>query len=249
MRQLKSVVATSRHDRGVSAAAEYRRAIIATNKTGLASLDQYRLAFGPLARETRSSLCAQTLLFAALRHGASVSGVMTVGTYPPSALLPKALRQELAEVEDVVTATGTQVLEMRDSSEPLASLYTLRGRQDCAVFYLALGDSKGSLIRSLVWERQGAAWRPTESVRALAASTGLSRAQYETFRKPLSNWLPPADSSDILAVAHSKQAASGGNSNSSGPWISYAALTELVKQKNDRIPRSNPVNDGHWDDE
>lgn len=128
----------------------------------------------------------------------------------------------------MATATGTQVLEMRDSDEPLAADYSVIGRQDRATLYLALGDAEGDAIRRRVWEREGGRWRHTPYIRAVAATHGLSRSEYEEFRGTLSSWLPASDDPEVVAMAQGRPLGSGGKVKAKRPWISYADMAKLV---------------------
>lgn len=157
---------------------------------------------------------------------------------------------------EVVTATGTQVLEARESNEPSQEDFSVRGRQDCAIAFLALGDVEGDAIRRLAWERHGDNWRHSRHVIELAAGKGLSRDQYEEFRQPLSAWLPPADHADVLATVTAEQATTSKDKEKPHlswffevwpdvPWISFANMARLADQQKLPDARSDPVTSGH----
>ena len=63
-----------------------------TNVTGLGSLHDYTLAFGPLARETREWWCAQMPMFTVINRLLRASRrLMMAGIHPPDESLPDEL--------------------------------------------------------------------------------------------------------------------------------------------------------------
>ena len=153
---------------------DYKAVIYRTNVSGLASLEDYRVAFGALAAENREWLCAQLPLFEVLYRvcGLVTDVPMIALMHPPGEPLPAEIQHWLGYLEEVVTATGIQVLEARESTEPSQEDFSVRGRQDCAIAFLALGDVDGDAIRRLAWERHGDNWRHSQYVIELAAREG-----------------------------------------------------------------------------
>jgi len=256
-RRLAQLEAASAADPQARLMHNHKAVIYRTNVTGLASLEDYRVAFEALAAENRESWCAQLPLFHALsRVGGPVTDVrMVVLMSPPGESLPAEIQHRLGHLEEVVTATGTQVLEARESTDPSREDFSVRGRQDCAVVFLALGDVEGDAIRRLAWERHGDQWRHSRYVTKLASRKGLSRAEYEEFRESLSAWLPPAGHPDVLATATAEQATSTADQEKSYlfrifeepdvPWISFADMARLAGQQELPDTRSDPVTSGH----
>ncbi|MBA2641293.1 MAG: hypothetical protein H0U77_15180 [Nocardioidaceae bacterium] len=124
-------------------------------------------------------------------------------------------------------ATGTQVLEMRDSDNPEAADFSITGRLECATWYLALGGGEGNAVRSLVWEGDGTTWRHSTYVSDLSTAHGLTPAQYEEFRGPLSDWLPPADHPKVLRRMRDHPA-DASSKKSKRRFISYADMADLL---------------------
>lgn len=210
---------------------DYRAAIERTNVTGLASLRDYQSVLGASVQETREWLCAQMPLIAATeRVGGSVSGVLAVAIYPPDQPLPKVLRRDLEQLEQVATATGTQVLEARNASDSLAAACSVSGRQECAIAYLVVGDVEGNRIRRLIWQLHGSDWQLSPTVLELAAARGLSRLEYESLQAVLTPHLPPADDRRVMAVVHAQDGAASTRKSQTGqPWITFADTAELIE--------------------
>ncbi len=163
-------------------------------------MSDFRVAFGPLAEETRESLCAQVPVFAALeRVGVPISGVASLVMHPPGEPLPDALSESFRELEEVVTATRTQVLEARQSGGPRADAFSVGGRQSSATLFLALGEAEGDAIRRTVWERDGETWRHSKYVAESATNNGLTRDEYREFQQCLAAHLPPPADPDVMA--------------------------------------------------
>lgn len=231
---------------------DYTQAIHRTNETGLASVNDYRVAFGPLAEETRESSCAQVPVFAALeRVGVPIGGVASLVMHPPGEPLPEALRESFRELEEVVTATTTQVLEARQSGGPRADAFSVGGRQTSATSVLALGEAEGDAIRRTVWERDGETWRHSEYIAESATNNGLTRDEYREFQQCLAAHLPPPGDPDVLAKARQEPAsifadigASYHPWMSSRPWISFADISDLIDRQKTPNPRSDEVKSG-----
>jgi hypothetical protein len=227
--------------------ANYRAAIERTNVTGLASLRDYQALFAPLLRESREWLCAQVPVVAAIdRVCGPVSGVPTVAMYPPGEPLPEPLRRDLEQLEEVATATGTQILQARNSDDSLAAVSSVSGRRECALAYLVVGDVEGNPIRQLIRERHGTTWQHSAMVLELAASRGFSRSEYESLQTVLAPHLPAADHPHVLARKHARQAAAAtGKKKTAGqPWISFADSADLIGRPQAPNPRSDQVRSG-----
>jgi hypothetical protein len=119
----------------------YQRAIHLTNVLGLATREHYELAFGAMGREVREEMCGQVVFALALREaGVPMKGITEVGTYPPNVQLPPPVRRHLADIAEVVDATGTQLLEMRAHGGPGARRFTIAARQEYGIWMVAFGD-------------------------------------------------------------------------------------------------------------
>ena len=228
---------------------DYWEAIHRTNVTGLASLRDYELAFGPLAMETREWLCAQAPLLATIdRLYGPVRGAPAASIHPPGDPLPEEMREDLRRLEDAVTATGTQVLESRESDDPdLAAEFSVHKRQEYAILHLALGDAEGSVVRELVWKRHKTVWRHTRYALELAATKGLSRREYEALCVFLSPHLPAADDPAVLAKVDARRSATSSGKERRRPWITFAEIRDFLESR--RLPnsQSDPVRSGQGD--
>jgi hypothetical protein len=144
--------------RDASSWAAYRAKLEQTNVTGLASLADYEATHRGEGRRRRDWIVAVTPVFCAIsiREG-PLSGLATLGMHPPGERLPKEQVEALEYMAEVVHATGAQILEMRDSDDPKAMDFTVRGRIELAIWYLALGGREGMAVRELAWERVGVA--------------------------------------------------------------------------------------------
>ena len=123
----------------------YLRAIHRTNVTGLATREDYEIAFAAVGREIREEMCGQVVFALALREaGVPIAGIIEVGTYPPNVELPPEVREHLETIAEVVDATGTQVLEMREQGGPEADRFTTAARQEYGSWMVAFGDIDGT---------------------------------------------------------------------------------------------------------
>lgn len=111
-RRLAQLEAGSAADPPVRRLRDYKAVIYRTNVSGLASVEDYSVAFGALAAENREWLCAQLPLFEVLERvcGPVTDVPMVVLLHPPGGPLPAEIQHGLEHLEEVVTATGTQVL-------------------------------------------------------------------------------------------------------------------------------------------
>lgn len=216
---------------GWSGWSDYRRALWRTNRTGLASLSDYKITFAGLARERREWLCATASLHYQLSKVADeMRGIGTINIHRPGTSLPVGLRQELAHLTEVVFATGTQILEIRDSSDPRAAQFSVQARMECATWYLALGDPEGAQVRERIWEREGRTWHLTNYATDLAQQRGMSKPEYVQFRSGLKKSLPPAEEIGVAWRAEEAPALRGSPSarRARGPWITYEAVANLL---------------------
>ena len=135
----------------------------------------------------RDSICGEVPFAVAVRDaGIPVEAIMEVGTYPPDAEVPPHVHRDLVDIEEVVDATGTQVLEMREQGGPEAERFTVHGRQRYATLMIAFGDTLGTLVRNLAWTREGDGWKISQFAQEQAALHGWTRANYERIPKRIS---------------------------------------------------------------
>lgn len=173
-------------------------------------------------------------MYAAMeRVSGPVSGAVTAGVHPPGDELPLETRRDLTWIRDVVMATRTQVLEARDSHDPLvAQALSVRGRQDAAILYLALGDADGNAVRTAVWERHVTEWQPSAYSVKLAAKLGLRRSEYDDLQQGLlPQHLPPVDHLEVDAmVDDTAKATAHDHAEDCEPmWITYAQIADLLR--------------------
>lgn len=75
----------------------YRHAIHLTIVTGLANRKHYEIALGPLARETRDSICGEVSFDVDVRDaGILMESIMEFGAHPPNVEAPLHVRRQLA---------------------------------------------------------------------------------------------------------------------------------------------------------
>lgn len=205
-----------------------RRVYQRTNVTGLARRRDYEMAFGPLARERREAMCAPVPFLVALRdRGVPVVSLGGVAAYAPDEHLPQDLQKLLADMNEVVEATGTQILEMRENGGEQSCDFSVRGRQELGILMVALGDARASRLRETAWTGNGqGAFKFSAVTKRAAARDGLSRADYKRMAKDLKSALPPFDSLAVTRVRTTDREVEGIDSTI---WISYASLAALVK--------------------
>lgn len=230
-RRLTSLTPPSWRRGEASQLSAYRRALSLTHGTGLAQLRHYEVTMGHAAGEIREDLCSVAPLLAALsrQSGEFVSGLAAVAAYPPGEPLPSDLQAELDQLEEVARATGTQVLEMRGAGGVRAAECSVMGRLEKATLYLALGDAQGSAVRDRVWQRRGSAWRISSYAVGLTKKHGLTRTEYDEFRKPWTRWLPPSDNPEVQRkTSQPSGEATKGAALVRRPWISYSDMIDLI---------------------
>lgn len=222
----------------------YWRAVHLSNVTGLASLKHYEAAFAGLGRDSRANLCGWVPFLFALRNaGIECEGLATVGLYPPNAELPPKLRQQLLEIEEVVEASGTQVLEMRESEGPRAEQFTISARQEFGITLVALGDASGTKMRSMAWSADGAGWSISSFALEQAACHGWPRAAYQYLHQQHPGRVPSPKSVIIRGLTAGRPEGGTDAQSSEPPWITFLEMAELI---GGRIgpARSDPVESG-----
>lgn len=230
---------TSKSDRSRAA---YRNALHRTNVTGLASRKDYKLAFPAICRQEAEHLCGLVPFHLALMEaGIACDGVGTIGLYPPNEEIPPALRQHLLEIEEVVDASGTQVMEMRESSDPRAGQFTVAARQQHGIMLVALGDAFGAHVRSLAWSTDGEGWQVSAFATTQAARYGWPRAAYQRLHVDYPELVPSRTSQEIrdLAAGRTSEGAQGGEE----PWITFLEMAELIGDRSNDV-RSSSVKSG-----
>ncbi len=97
-------------DPQVPSTTNYNSVIYRTNVSGLASLEDYSVAFKALGAENREWLCAQLPLFEVLDRvcGLVTDVPMMALLHPPGEPLPAEIQHRLEHLEEVVTATGNK---------------------------------------------------------------------------------------------------------------------------------------------
>jgi hypothetical protein len=223
----------------------YFRAIHRTNVTGMATRHDYELAFAAIGAENRQALCGWVPFLVALRDaGIDCEGPETVGLYPPGEDLPPELRALLQEIDEVVEASGTQVLHMREIGGARSQQFSVAGRQEGGILMVALGDAQGSKVREAAWSSSEQGWKVSSRAARHSRRYGLSRPQYEALHAADLKVLPGPESKKLQTLTAGRRA--GGPTTESGdkPWITFAELAALVNAAARSRSRSNPVKSG-----
>lgn len=206
----------------------YERAIHLTNVSGLATREHYEIAFAGLGRETREEMCGQVVFALALRQaGVPMEGIIEVGTYPPDVQLPPQVRRHLEDMAEVVDATGTQVLEMRNQGAPGADRFTIGARQEYGIWMVAFGDIEGTRVRGLAWAPNGDGWKVSTLAQEQATRHGWPRANYEHLQADVDGLLPAPDSQEIADLTAGRPVAPTDDGRAT-PWITYAEMADLI---------------------
>ena len=206
----------------------YWRAIHLTNVTGLATREHYEIAFAAMGRQIRAEMCGQVVFALALRQAAvPMEGVIEVGTYPPNVQLPPQVRQHLEDIAEVVDATGTQVLEMREQGGPATARFTIGARQEFGTMMVAFGDCDGTRVRSLAWTPDGDDWKISVFAQEQATCHGWPRAAYEQLQADYGDLLPAPDSEEITVLTTGRPVAAIDDVEWI-PWITYAEMADLI---------------------
>lgn len=209
----------------------YRRAIHRTNVTGLGTREHYEIAFAALGRETREEMCGQVPFALALREaGVPIEGIIEVGIYPPNVQLPPHVRAHLVDIAEVVDATGTQVLEMREQGGPEADRFTIGARQEYGMWMVAFGDIDGTRVRELAWTPEGDGWKVSAFAEEQATRHGWSCAAYATLQAGLADRLPAPDSEEIAHLTAGRPVGPSDDEDDEegDPWITYAEMADLI---------------------
>lgn len=233
----------------------YSEAIHRTNVTGLGSKRDYEIGFRPVAMEYRAFLCGKAPLLTLVdRNHAIVTGAAAVVIHPPGEPLPDHTLEDLRTMQDVVMASGAQVLEARESADlSVAANFSIQGRIEAATLYLALGDEEGSVIRELVWERRQGEWQHTRYAREVSATKGLSRREYKDLCQVLAPGLPAADHPLVRAKRQGTASRKAKRRRMhEPPWITFTDIIDLLAgratQTSAGQDRSDPVRQPLIDD-
>lgn len=210
--------------------ASYRQAIHLTNVTGLAAREHYEIAFAAMGRQTLEEMCGQVVFALALREaGVPFTGLIEVSLYPPNTELPPHVREYLEDIAEVVDATGTQVLEMRERGDSEADRFTIAARQDCGILLVAFGDIDGTRVRDLAWTPDGDGWKVSAFAQEQATRYGWSRAAYERLQADVAGLLPTPDSEEVAQLTAGRTEAPTDHLGWT-PWITYAEMADLMSR-------------------
>jgi len=157
--------------------ADWARTIHRTNVTGLGTRRDYELVFASLACEQREAFCASVPFLVGLRNnGVSIGDLGALGAYAPDEQLPQELRDRLAVMNEVVEASGTQIVEIRQNGGERSEEYSVEGRMNAGTLMVAFGDTDASLLRQTAWARDGkGGWKFSAVTEDAATRHGLSR--------------------------------------------------------------------------
>jgi hypothetical protein len=223
----------------------YLRTIHRTNVTGMATRHDYELAFAAIGAETRQSLCGWVPFLVALRDARiDCEGPGTVGLYPPGEDLPPELRAFLQEIDEVVEASGTQVLHMREGGGARSQQFSVAGRQERGILMVALGDAEGSKVREVAWSSSEEGWKVSSHAVRQSRRYGLSRPQYEALHASDLKVLPGAESKKLHTLTAGRRPGSLTTESGDKPWITFAELAPLVNTTARSRSRSIPVKSG-----
>jgi len=118
--------------------ADWARIFHRTNVTGLGTRRDYELAFASLACEQRKLLCAPVPFLVGLRNnGVSIGHLTAPGAYAPHERLPQELRDRLAVMNEVVEASGTQIVEIRQNGGERSEEFSVEGRMNAGILMVA----------------------------------------------------------------------------------------------------------------
>ncbi len=162
--------------------ADWARTIHRTNVTGLGTRRDYEVAFASLACEQRMAFCAPVPFLVGLRNnGVSIGDLTALGAYAPDEQLPQELRDRLAVMKEVVEASCTQIVEIRQNGgERSEEEFSVEGRMNAGTLMVAFGDTDASLLRQTAWARDGkGGWKFSAVTEDAATRHGLSREDFE----------------------------------------------------------------------
>ncbi len=208
--------------------ADWARTIHRTNVTGLGTRRDYELAFVALAREQREALCARVPFHVGLRNnGVSIGHLGALGAYAPDEQLPQELSDRLAVINEVVEASGTQIVEMRQNGGERSEEFSVEGRMNAGILMVAVGDTDASLLRQTAWASDGkGGWKFSAVTEDAATRDGLSREDFECMVDDLGGVLPSVDSPAVVGARTIDQEA---QCLAPGSWISYSTLSSLLR--------------------
>jgi len=208
--------------------ADWARTIHRTNVTGLGTRRDYELVFASLACEQREAFCASVPFLVGLRNnGVSIGDLGALGAYAPDEQLPQELRDRLAVMNEVVEASGTQIVEIRQNGGERSEEYSVEGRMNAGTLMVAFGDTDASLLRQTAWARDGkGGWKFSAVTEDAATRHGLSREDFERMADDLGGALPSVDSPAVVRARTIDQEA---HCLAPGSWISYSSLSSLLR--------------------
>ena len=208
--------------------ADWARTIHRTNVTGLGTRRDYELAFASLASQHLKALCAPVPFLVGLRNnGVSIGHLGALGAYAPHEQLPQELRDRLAVMNEVVQASGTQIVEIRQNGGERSEEFSVEGRMNAGTLMAAFGDTNASLLRKTAWARDGkGGWKFSALTEDAAPRHGLSREDFERMVDDLGGALPSVDSP---AVAGARAIDQEAHCLARGSWISYSSLSSLLR--------------------
>ena len=208
--------------------ADRARTIHRTNVTGMGTRRDYELACASSANQHRKAFCALVPFLVGLRNnGVSIGDLGALGAYAPDEQLPQELRDRLAVVNEVVEASGTQIVEIRQNGEERAEEFSVEGRMNAGTLMVAFGDTDASLLRQTAWARDGkGGWKFSAVTEDAATRHGLSREDFERMVDDLGGALPSVDSP---AVAGARAIDQEAHCLARGSWISYSSLSSLLR--------------------
>ena len=208
--------------------ADWARTIHRTNVTGMGTRRDYELAFASSAHQHRKALCAPVPFLVGLRNkGVSIGHLGALGAYAPHEQLPQELRDQLAVMNEVVEATGTQIVEIRQNGGKRSEEYSVEGRMNAGTLMATFGDTDASLLRQTAWTRDGkGGWKFSAVTEDAATRDGLSREDFECMVDDLGGVLPSVDSPAVVGARTIDQEA---HCLAWGSWISYSSLSSLLR--------------------
>jgi hypothetical protein len=222
----------------------YWRAIRLTNETGLAGRKDYEISFQHLGAEVHAECCGAVPFYRALIDaGVPCAGWGTVGLYPPDEDLPGEIWSFLLEADEVVEASATQVLAMREAGGARAEQFSPEGRQQLGILMVGLGDVVGSRVRRSAWTSVKGEMRISDFALEKAREKGWSRVSFEQLHRNLPDLVPSAQSKVVRDMTCDRQEGGPESECCDPPWITYEHLAQLIEEA-PRRKRSNPVRSG-----
>jgi len=155
--------------------------------------------------------------------------VVTTCSQPnaPHEQLPQELRDRLVVMNEVVEASGTQIVEIRQNGGERSEEFSVEGRMNAGTLMVAFGDTDASLLRQTAWARDGrGGWKFSAVTEDAATRHGLSREDFERMVDDLGGVLPSVDSPAVVGARTIDQEA---HCLARGSWISYSSLSSLLR--------------------